>query len=89
MPVYIEKINGDVNRPTNRPTDRQGEYRAICLFESKKIEKRQRIAIFNNHEEKNERRLLFRTTATKFFSLFGEDASGEVYKLLRSSMQHD
>ena len=23
--------------------------------------------IFNNHEEKNERRLLFRTTATKFF----------------------
>ena len=49
MPVYIEKINGDVDRPidqpTDRPTDQQGEYRAICLFESWKIEKRQRIAI--------------------------------------------
>ena len=22
MPVYIEKINGDVDRPTNRPTNR-------------------------------------------------------------------
>ena len=22
MPVYIEKINGDANRPTNRPTNR-------------------------------------------------------------------
>ena len=32
MPVYIEKINGDVDRPTNQPTDQQGEYRAICLF---------------------------------------------------------
>ena len=28
--LYIlKKINGDVNQPTNR----QGEYRAICLFE--------------------------------------------------------
>ena len=26
--------------PTNRPTDRQGEYRAICLFEGWKIEGR-------------------------------------------------
>ena len=26
--IYIEKINGDVDRPTNQ----QGEYRAICLF---------------------------------------------------------
>ena len=33
MPLYIEKkINGDVNQPT----DQQGEYRAICLFESQK-----------------------------------------------------
>ena len=22
MPLYIEKINGDVDQPTNRPTDR-------------------------------------------------------------------
>ena len=22
MPVYIEKINGDANRPTEQPTDR-------------------------------------------------------------------
>ena len=46
MPLYIEKINGDVNRPTDRPTNRQGEYRAICLF--RKLEhrkKRQRFAI--------------------------------------------
>ena len=45
MPVYIEKINGDIDRPTNQPTDQQGEYRAICLFESLKLEKRQRITI--------------------------------------------
>ena len=45
MPVYIEKINGDVDQPTDRPTDQQGEYRAICLFECQKIEKRQRFAI--------------------------------------------
>ena len=36
-----EKIDGD----TDRPTDQQGEYRAICLFESLKIEKRQGFAI--------------------------------------------
>ena len=41
MPVYIEEINGDVNRPT----DQKGESSAICLFESKKIKKRQRFAI--------------------------------------------
>ena len=35
--IYIEKFNGDANR--------QGEYRAICLSESQKMEKRQRIAI--------------------------------------------
>ena len=38
--IYIEKINGDVNQPT----DQKGECSAICLFESKKIEKRQRFA---------------------------------------------
>ena len=32
MPLYIEKINGDVNG--------QGEYRAICLF--RKLENRQK-----------------------------------------------
>ena len=30
------KINGDTNQPTNR----QGKYRAICLFEGWKIEGR-------------------------------------------------
>ena len=38
--IYIEKINGDVNWPT----DQKGECSAICLFQSKKIEKRQRFA---------------------------------------------
>ena len=41
MPVYIEEINSDVNRLT----DQKGKCSAICLFESKKIEKRQRFAI--------------------------------------------
>ena len=45
MPLYIEKINGDVNRPTNQPTDRQGEYRAICLF--RKLENRKKADICN------------------------------------------
>ena len=36
MPLYIEKINGDV--------DRQGEYRAICLFRKLENRKRQRFA---------------------------------------------
>ena len=36
MPVYIEKINGETDRPINR----QGEYSAICLFEGQKIEGR-------------------------------------------------
>ena len=45
MPLYIEKINGDVNRPTNQPTDRQGEYRAICLF--RKLENRKKAEICN------------------------------------------
>ena len=41
MPVYIEEINGDINRPT----DQKGKSSAICLFESEKIKKRQRFAI--------------------------------------------
>ena len=45
MPLYIEKINGDVNRPTNQPTDQQGEYRAICLFP--KLENRKKAEICN------------------------------------------
>ena len=45
MPVYIEKINGDVNQPTNWPTDQQGEYRAICLF--RKLENRKKAEICN------------------------------------------
>ena len=39
MPLYIEKINGDANRPT----DQQGEYRAICLF--RKLENRKKAEI--------------------------------------------
>ena len=45
MPLYIEKINGDVNQPTDRPIDRQGEYRAICLFRKFENRKRQRFAM--------------------------------------------
>ena len=41
MPLYIEKINGDANRPT----DQQGEYRAICLF--RKLENRKKAEICN------------------------------------------
>ena len=47
MPVYIEKINGDANQPT----DRQGEYRAICLFEIWDIRKKAEIC---NSEENDE-----------------------------------
>ena len=43
MPLYIEKINGDVDQPTNRPTDQPGEYRAICLF--RKLENRKKAEI--------------------------------------------
>ena len=38
MPLYIEKKL--MVTSTDRPTNRQGEYRAICLFESQKIEKK-------------------------------------------------
>ena len=50
MPLYIEKINGDVDRPTNQPTDQPtdqpGEYRAICLF--RKLENRKKAEICNS-----------------------------------------
>ena len=50
MPLYTEKINGDVDQPTdqptNQPTDQQGEYRAICLF--RKLENRKKAEICNN-----------------------------------------
>ena len=52
MPLYIEKINGDVDRPTNRPTDQPGEYRAICLFQ--KLENRKKAEICNNAEDKDQ-----------------------------------
>ena len=45
MPLYIEKINGDVYQPTDQPTDQQGEYRAICLF--RKLENRKKAEICN------------------------------------------
>ena len=51
MPLYIEKINGDVNRPTDRPTDRVNIEQS-AFFESKKIEKRQRFAIKSIGAEK-------------------------------------
>ena len=41
MPLYIEKINGDVDQPT----DQQGEYRAIYLF--RKLENRKKAEICN------------------------------------------
>ena len=41
MPLYIEKINGDVDQPTDQP----GEYRAICLF--RKLENRKKAEICN------------------------------------------
>ena len=44
MPLYIEKINGDVDRPTNG----QGEYRAICLF--RKLGNRKKAEICNFHD---------------------------------------
>ena len=48
MPVYIEKINGDVDRPTDRPTNQPTnraniEQSAFSKFET--LEKRQRFAI--------------------------------------------
>ena len=51
MPLYIEKINGDVNRPTDQPTDQPTDRVNIeqsAFFESQKIEKRQRVAIFSS-----------------------------------------
>ena len=41
MPLYTEKINGDVDQPTDQP----GKYRAICLF--RKLENRKRAEICN------------------------------------------
>ena len=45
MPVYIEKINGDVDRLTDQPTNQQGEYRVICLFQ--KLQNRKKAEICN------------------------------------------
>ena len=43
MPLYVlKKTNGDVDQPT----DRQGEYRAICLF--RKLENRKKAEICKN-----------------------------------------
>ena len=49
--IYIEKIYGDVDRPTNRPSDQQGEYRAICLF--RKLENRKKAEICNMEYERS------------------------------------
>ena len=45
MPLYIEKINGDVDQPTDQLTDQPDEYRAICLF--RKLENRKKAEICN------------------------------------------
>ena len=47
MPLHIEKklMVTSTNRPTDRPTNRQGEYRAICLF--RKLENRKKAEICN------------------------------------------
>ena len=45
MPLYIEKINDDVDQPT----DQQGEYRAICHF--RKLENRKKAEICNNGDQ--------------------------------------
>ena len=47
MPVYIEKINGDDNRPTNQPTNRVNIEQS-AFSKVRKIEKRQRFAIAHN-----------------------------------------
>ena len=46
--LYILKklMVTSTNRPTDRPTNRQGEYRAICLF--RKLENRKKAEICNN-----------------------------------------
>ena len=41
MPLYIKKDNGDIDQLT----DRQGEYRAICLF--RKLQNRKEAEICN------------------------------------------
>ena len=45
MPLYIEKNNGDVVQPSNRRTDRVNIEQS-AFFESLKIEKKQRFAIY-------------------------------------------
>ena len=42
MPLYIEKINGDANRPTNRPTNRVNIEQS-AFFESRKKRKKAEI----------------------------------------------
>ena len=50
--LYILKklMVTSTNRPTDRPTNRQGEYRAICLF--RKLENRKKAEICNSPKEK-------------------------------------
>ena len=66
MPLYIEKINGDVDRPTNQPTDQPGEYRAICLFRKlenrKKAEICNKIVVLGANHQKNKHRMQSKQT---------------------------
>ena len=43
------------NRPTDRPTNRQGEYRAICLF--RKLENRKKAEICKNQNSSHVRKM--------------------------------
>ena len=43
------------NRPTDRPTNRQGEYRAICLFRKLENRKKAEICNFNSFSDKNKK----------------------------------
>ena len=53
MPLYIEKINGDVDRPTNQLTNQPGEYMAICLFRKLENRKKAEICYLQVLEQKN------------------------------------
>ena len=57
--IYIlKKINGDVNQRTDQPTNRQGEYRAICLFW--KLENRKKAEICNILYDLEKHSMMFR-----------------------------
>ena len=48
MPVYIEKINGDVNQPADRPTNRVNIEQSAFF---QKLENRKKAEISNSKDE--------------------------------------